>query len=107
MASKTLVQGAGCGKRANLGDQSPGTLDLQLSALPGRMEVTGGMPHSNLVSPRMPVVLQVQLTLACLTFLCRSVCHPQEGSVLADGLLLGSTGPGPSQFSFSRGAGSR
>ena len=61
-----------------------------------------GMPHPHPVSPRMPVVLQVQLTLACLTFLCRSVCHPQEGSVLADGLLLGSTGPGPSQFSFSR-----
>ena len=39
----------------------------------GRLEVPGGMPRSHPVSPRMPVVLQVQLTLACLMF-CVTVC---------------------------------
>ena len=32
-----------------------------------------GMPHPHPISPRMPVVLQVQLTLACLAF-CVAVC---------------------------------
>ena len=39
----------------------------------GRLEVPGGMPLSHPVSPRMPVVLQVQLTLARLVF-CVAVC---------------------------------
>ena len=39
----------------------------------GRLEVPGGMPRSHPVSPRMPVGLQVQLTLACLPF-CVTVC---------------------------------
>ena len=44
------------------------------SALPeSTLEVPGGMPCSHPVAPRMPVVLQIQLTLACLTF-CVAVC---------------------------------
>ena len=39
----------------------------------GRLEVPVGLPHPRPVSPRMPVGLQVQLTLACLAF-CVAVC---------------------------------
>ena len=70
----------------------------------GRLEVPGGMPG-----------LQSMTLLGCLWF-CRYsilqhiscfvsylayVCHPQGGRVLAAGLIQGSTGPGPSQLSFS------
>ena len=45
-----------------------------LSALPGRLEVPGGMACLHRVSPRMPVVLHTQPTLAYLAF-CVTSCQ--------------------------------
>ena len=69
----------------------------------GRLEVPGGMPHLQHVFPRMPLVLQIQHTLAHLMFGVTSCqCVPPSGRVCAGCWAdQGSTGPGHSQFSFS------